>query len=84
MFMPAITVTSGCAARYSTMELLTLEPSMSVRTYTASSGEKPLASASTFAVMGSLSSRSSVTACTFGASPTIMWTVSSAPVASPP
>ena len=84
MFMPAITVTLGCAAWYSTMELLTLEPSMSVSTYTASSGEKPFARASTLAVIGSLSSRSSVTACTFGASPTIMWTVSSAPVASPP
>ena len=84
MFMPETTRTRGLRAISSTMALLTLEPSMSVRTKTSSSSANPSIKASTLPVIGSVSSRLRMTACTLGTSPTIMRIVSSAPSASSP
>ena len=84
MFMPLMTVTRPFLSMSSTIELLTLLPSMSVHTYTASSGAKPSMSFSTSLVMGSLSSRAKETTWTLDTLPRTISSVSRAPAASPP
>ena len=84
MFMPLMTVRRSSSCMSSTMELLTELPSISVQTYTVSSGAKVAMMRFTSSVMGSLSSRASETTCTFGTSPSTIESVSRAPAANPP